>query len=400
MPDEETNLTGGDEAFLDSPGYQNTEGSPAAEETGSDDASQETDTATAAESDDAQGQVSDEDQAEEATEESGESPESDSADETEKLIQQFAKETGLDPEDPGQRKTLKRLADKEAHILRQSELIKQLKSSAPEELTDAEKEIFDAYKDDEEKEPETRGQPQADDSKPLQATWESAADAYKAQVKAWEKAQKTNDFSDVNKVDNAMFESRMTTPATKAYLRGISQELLQEVFGEILPDIQDTVQARRADNAREWAIASLSKQKGFEDIQTLFKVDGDDPVVVNGNKWPNNPMNRIFAQHPEINDLYVTHHNGKRLSDTDALRLSMMKQFRMLHKIHKGGKIGPKVAKKLVEAGAAMEERKRSDKVRQELNKGPGARQGQKEESYGQTLAKAGRGGAQSLSDL
>ena len=392
MP-EPQEMDSGDAAFLSSEGYSRVEDAPAA-----DDATEEAEPVQTDEGDtpESEQETSEEEEAETATADASDS----SGDELERLVQQFAKETGLDPQDSGQRKTLDRLAHKEQHIHTLEAQIRDSKSDALEDdgLSDAEREIAESYKDKEPPKEDTASEGEKGDA-PLFTKWNGPDDAYKALATAWDKAGKEKDFSGVNEVEQNIFSARLQ--ASQPFLNAIIEKALQQQFGELMPDIEATVQTRRADNAREWALTKLSKEESYANIGDVFKEDADaEPVKLDGEDVGNSPLNRILASNPEIMDINVTHFKGKPLSETDSLRFTYLRRFRMIGNIHNRGKIDSKRAKKLVDAGAKMEQRNRDDKVRQQLNKGPGARSEATEESYGQTLAKASRGGAGSLSDL
>lgn len=391
MP-EPQEMDSGDAAFLNSEGYKRVEGASAA-----DDATEEAEPVQTDEGDEPESEqeTSEGETAETETAEASDS----SGDEIEQLIQKFAEETGLDPQDSGQRKTLDRLAHKEQHIQTLEAQIRDSKSDAQDDgLSDAEREIAESYKDEELPKEDTPSEGEKRDA-PLFTKWKGPDDAYKALATAWDKAGKEKDFSGVNEVEQNIFMARLGD--SKGFLQSIVREAIQQQFGEMMPDIEATVQTRRADNAREWALTKLSQEKGYANINEVFKEDPDaESIKLDGDDVGNSALNRILASNPEIMDINVTHVNGKPLSETDALRFTYLRRFRMIGNIHNRGKIDPKAAKKLVDAGAKMEERKRHDKVRQQLNKGPGARSEATEESYGQTLAKASRGGAASLSDL
>lgn len=396
-------LDDGFDAFLNGPNYSKepVQSTPAGEEEKAEETVETQEAESSPQEDEQEQQGTDAASEDDATDSEAETAATEVSDaEVERLIEQFAKETGLDPKDSGQRKTLNRLAQKEVHILRQQNRIRELEgdTAQPDKgATSAEEEIFSQYKD-EKPQPKEEPSRSQDGDKPLWETWTSVADPYKAVAKAWEKVQKENDFSDVNKVDQALFSARLLS--STPYIQQIAERVIQNTFGELMPDIEATVRSKRSDSAREWAINALSNEKGYEDIDGLFKEDGDGALVIDGQKYPNSPLNRILKDNPEIMDIHVTEHNGKFLSEADSLRLTFMKRFRAVSKLHKMGKIDSKQARDLVDAGARMGKRAETEKVRQGMNRGSGAGQKQKDKTYGQYLAEASRGGAQSLSDL
>jgi hypothetical protein len=393
-PQEQEPLDTGDAAFLSSKGYNSVDDAPAA-----DDATEEAEPVQADEGDkpeSEQQETGEEGEAETTTAEASDS----SGDEIEQLVQQFAKETGLDPQDPSQRKTLDRLAHKEQHIHTLEAQIRDNKQSdaTDDGLTAAEREISDAYKEEDRPKEEPSPEGEKADA-PLYTKWKGPADAYKALAVAWDKAGTHQDYSELNEVDQNIFSARLQ--ASQPFLTRVVNSVLQQQLGELMPDIQASVQTGRADKAREYALTKLSQEEGYANINEVFREDPDaEPIMLDGDKVGNSPLNRILASNPEIMDIHVTHINGKPLSETDSLRLTYLRRFRMIGNNHNRGKGDSQRAKKLVDAGAKMAERTRHDKVRQELNRGPGARSEAKDESYGQTLARASRGGAASLSDL
>jgi len=324
----------------------------------------------------------------------------DAPDRVEQLIQQFAKETGLNPNDPGQRKTLKRLADKEAFIEQQKATIKDLESkvSKPDEdaLTEFERKLF---KDDEPKKDE-EAKPIADSrDEPVLPQWDTPEQAYKAQVVAWEKMQQ-GDFSAIADVDNRMFGLRLQ--GSEPYLKQAFANFLEETIGPILPDMHQAVSERRGQQALNTAVAEVSKQKGYEDVKSLYTPVSDEPLITpDGTELQNTPINRVLQENPEIRDIRVTHTpSGKPLSPQDALTATRMAQLRVAYRAWKRSSSDAKTIEKAFTAGKKANKRDQSDKVRQGLNSGPGARKQTEKQTLGQELLRASRGDQESLSDL
>lgn len=308
--------------------------------------------------------------------------------EVEALIQEYAKEHGVDPNDPDQRRHLKRLADKEFFIRSLQTKLEELKGQLQtgsekgkpgareevEHLTAFERTLLAPEGTGEAGAQGEAGQPAA--TKPGAASpkgigdigdsWTSPRDACKAEADAWAEG----DFDKVHDVQTAVFFRRFLGIGVPAIEKIIAAKL-QEFGLRELGDVRSAVRERKQAGNREFAIAELGKVAEFKAvIPMLFEATEGPPVAFDGKNFPNNPLNRILAEHPEIMDI--------RAEDADpdtAERLTYIKQYRAAARILKRqqGAIEPGKAKELVEAGAKMHQREQEDRARQGINAGPGA---------------------------
>jgi hypothetical protein len=310
----------------------------------------------------------------------------------EKLIEQFAKETGLNPKDPNQRKTLKRLADKELFIQKlQADHAAQKQASqpgaqtGPELLTAFEKELAAESGQKEGEQP----QPAATDPTKqagTQATTAAAPQGYGDVGDAWKtpedslsalnEAWAANDLKKVHEVEMARFRRNFDSGIAPQLLNYVNQLLdkrfqgfVEKDLGDIVPEVRRGVTERRAAESREFAIGELRKA-GAEDIEKLFEAEDGPPITYEGEQFPNTPLNRILAKHPELMRIQETHADPAK-----AERRTFISRYKLAYQIYKQGAAGvpAATAKQLVDAGREAKERETADRTRQGINAGPGA---------------------------
>ena len=306
------------------------------------------------------------------------------------LIQQYAKETGLNPDDPNQRKTLKRLADKELFI--QKLQAGQPAAAQPTDTGTTGPELLTAFEQElaaETAAPEKPGeQPQA--GKPAETAapakpateagrygdigddWKAPEDSLKAINDAWA----DNDLKKVHEIEMARLRRNFDTGIAPQLLQFVQHMLDQRLqgfvkdnLGDVVPEVRRTINERRVAEDREFAIEELRKA-GAGEIDKLFTAEDGPPITYEGQEFPNTPLNRILAKHPEIMRITETHSDPSK-----AQRKTYISRYKLAYQIYKQGAAGVPVAiaNKLVEAGRESKERESNDRARQTLNAGKGA---------------------------
>lgn len=292
------------------------------------------------------------------------------------LINKFAKDhPNLDPTTPEGLKILNRMANQEKYI-------RELKSKAasPQDgLTEWERSLL---------KPVAAAQPETTQAKPEAAAtpvtgaqpyfdgdpgvaWKGPADAYNELSAAWSKTDAAGnpmpDHAAINRIDLGIFERRASE---MGYVKAprvaqLIEQAIQERLGDVLPNIRETVQSQRTQANKEFAVAELSKSADWANVAELETVDSKDPLVFEGESFPNTPLNRILATNPEILDINVKHKDA----DT-AERLTYLARFRAAARIAKTGQADAGKVKQALEAGAKQRDRELGDRVRQSLNGG------------------------------
>lgn len=293
------------------------------------------------------------------------------------LIQMFANETGLNPEDPGQRKTLKRLADKELFIRKLQADNEVLKGTAAHPTTDGPDLMTTFEKEQLAAEAEPNGQPGSgqQEAAPAPAAaeyryndvgdeWKSPDESLTALNEAW----RDGDLQKVQDVEVARLR-RNFDQAIAPQLLAFIDKMLSDKFGDVVPEVRRNVAERRLSDSREFAVDQL-REAGASDIDQLFVEEDGPPIKFDGAEFPNTPLNRILAQHPEI---MTVQGRGK---DRDAIEKStFMARYRLAYRIFRqqAGAVPADAAKRLVEAGAELKAHNANDRARQTINSGSGA---------------------------
>jgi hypothetical protein len=307
------------------------------------------------------------------------------------LIEQFATETGLDASDPNQRKTLKRLADKEIFIRKLQQDNESLKTStandksAPEFVTEFEKELLSEHTSDTAAPPATQEKVVPIDAGKTPApaaaeppkygdigdAWKTPEDSLTALNEAWTK----NDLKAVHQIEVARqlrtFDTQIA-PALLAHIGRMFEARLQgfaeKDLGDVVPEFRRNAAEKRVSESREFAIDQLRKA-GANDIDELFAVEDGPPIKFNGQEFPNTPLNRLLVKHPEIMQITATHTDLQK-----AERSTFIARYRLAHQIYKQSKggVAADTAKALVEAGRTAKNRETADRTRQGINAGSG----------------------------
>lgn len=295
------------------------------------------------------------------------------------LVQKWIKRAGLDPADPKDAKTLKSLLDQEQYIAK----LKGGKGEEPEQggaLTEFERELL--------KQPGEQDQQAAAAAKndgdaaaagaptelynDVGKDWQSEADAFGALNEAWTEAAEKGDFRKVNAVDAAIFTRRFDAvglPRVVAVVSEMLDRFAKQHLGDVIPAVRQNIEQTRRSNATEFAYQQLEKTPGFENVRDLTKEEDGQPVVINGQKFKNTPLNRILAANPDILDIRREHPDPEV-----ADRLTYLARLRMVHRIYGSEQIQREKAGKLVKKGEQIAETAaRKDRIRQGLNGGRGA---------------------------
>lgn len=306
------------------------------------------------------------------------------------LMEQYAQETGLNKDDPNQRKTLKRLVDKELFIRQLQASNKSAAEQAkaldkgPELLTAFEKELAAETTAEAGKGPTQAGEearpPAAGEKKEAEPfryndagdDWKSPEDSLHALNEAWAE----NDLKQVHEIEMARLRRNFDSGIAPQFLRFIEKMvesrlngLMERDLGDIVPEVRRSVSDRRAAESREFAIDELRKA-GAADIEKLFENEDGPPIEYEGQQFPNTPLNRILAKHPEILRIMETNPDPAK-----AERKTFIARYKLAYRIFKSGAAGvsAETAKKLVEAGRESAERDSNDRARQSINAGSGA---------------------------
>jgi hypothetical protein len=327
------------------------------------------------------------------------------------LLQQFAKRTGLDPNDPGQKKTLDTLVAKEKYI---QELQGKLKASdvaaqadQPQPLTKFEQEQIQAAEAAAAAQQGKQGQapqmPNVGQYNDVGAQWQSPSDAYQDLSRAWSHAQETGDFRPVVATEAALYERRFDAigmPKVQALVAAQMNQFFEQHFGTMMPMLQEQAAMAQSAAAEEFAFHELEGTDSYKDIRALNQEQEGPPLTVNGEQYRNTPLNRILAENP-----WIMHIKRDAPDPQVADRLTYLARLKAAHSIHSKGRISAQAAKALVDAGSQQEQRRAQDAVRQSLNKGGTPSKGldkggAKPKSYMEELMGVGSDGPMSFSDL
>ncbi|HUT24223.1 MAG TPA: hypothetical protein VM492_07785 [Sumerlaeia bacterium] len=299
------------------------------------------------------------------------------------LIEQFAKEMGLDLNDQNQRKIAKRLADKESFIRRQKSELASLKKGGerePDYMAEFDKSL---------KEPETRAEGSegkdrtAADAKPTETPaedqprrfgdigdgWTKPEDAYTQLNEAYA----NGDFRTVHQVDTALFVRRahaILIPEIVSML----EKRLERMKETDLGDFRKVAEERSHEDARDYAIGKIREIPKFsKSIDALFEVQEGDDIEFEGQKYDNTPFNQIIAKFPNLRFIQVADKDPSK-----ALKKTYFAKFLEAAKIHdqllQGGNIKAGQVKALLDDAAKnAKQRDAQTRVRQGLNAGSGA---------------------------
>jgi hypothetical protein len=317
------------------------------------------------------------------------------------LIQQFAKEHGLDLNDPNQRKIAKRLADKEVHIQKltakaaaaseqpdyYAQYAKELEGGSGE-TTAAPKEESGEKRAPQTQPADTEGQVDAPEFVKLARSWKNLTEPYTALNQAYA----DGDFQKAAETDNGLHFQRtlaITVPIVEELVERRIKKLMAEDLGDFVPSARQAAQERKEDEAWDHAKSSLLKHEDFKELAPkLFKAEEGPEIEIAGEKVENSPLNRILKQFPRLLNIKQEH------KDPDKARkltfYSILLEAANIYKEFEKKGIPPEKAKELMDAGAKIQEREEQGRVRQGLNAGAGSTglaKGKPQQSWAEQVA-------------
>lgn len=310
------------------------------------------------------------------------------------LIAKFAKDhPQLDPANPDHLKILNRMANQEKYIRGLKAKVAQTQDG----LTEFErKTLASEAPAAETKQATTETKLVTDAGDDIGAKWTKPEDAITELGEAWIKG----DVAMVNRIELGILKRRANALGflTQSQAKEMVEQEIQERLGDVLPRVRENVQKERTQENKEFALAELEKLSDYAGIRDLEKEIDGEPLLFEGQRFPNTPLNRILMEHPEILDINVRHEDP----DT-ADRLTYFARFRMAYRISKSGQIDAGKAKQILTAATKMAERSSNDRTRQALNSGSGATglpNGKKTGSFVQDHLLNGEGSTSSFSSL
>lgn len=324
--------------------------------------------------------------------------------EVEALVEQFAKEHGLDPTnlDPTQRNLLKRLADKEAYV----RYLDTAKPAAPAAALAREMSAFErsllgdeAEKPAEVAKPAAAAEPPKPEPQPAPQTgfgdigdkWAAEPNPEVAAYNDWNQALADGDFARLSQINRAIFRRNFVAdalPAIQKMSEEIASRVIQEQLGDVMPDIRRTSEVQRDVDYRNQAVAELRKDRELGPvIDDLYRPQSEQKIMVHGQQVADTPLNRILLENPWIAE---TTFPGKNERATE-LRTTY-KQLEIVARLYLHGKtngpgatpqqpsngngktpVAPDTAQQLLEEGRKIGERTAQDRLRQGINAGASA---------------------------
>lgn len=298
----------------------------------------------------------------------------------------------LDPSNPEDLKTIRRMAEQERYIAKlkggkvdepaaeegEEEQATDEESQSEVKLTEFERELLnisdEPKKTEEKQESKVNDKPQPQGQSPNFDHWRDPRDAYQDLTNAWSEAQqavaegKPPDFQKINQIESALFGRRLEAMGLPEMMQQVAKHVLQQELGDVIPDVRQSATLNRIASTKEFAIQQLKKTEGYEGIERMFVATDGPPIKIEGDEYPDTPFSRAVAKAPWILDIRKQDPSGDR---TKSDRLTMIARIRAAHDVLKTGVTG-KAAKKLVEAGAKLAGRAGADPARQGLNSGSG----------------------------
>lgn len=284
---------------------------------------------------------------------------------------ELAAEYSLDPQNPAHRKVLAVLAKQNAQTSTEADTADVL------ELTEFERQHLEPAPPADTPDPTKTDSTAAAGEKPLEPgkfgdigdAWETPADALQQESDEW--AKDTPDLKKIAEIRAANFRRQLA--GHQGMVQFMIAQVLKSELGDLPQQMKASQQRQRSDNNYNFALAELSKAKGFEDVPKLFERQGDAKVKFKGVEYPDTPANRILAENPEILDIQVKH------ADPDtAERLTEMARLRHMHKLHRLKQQAKKSlpadkAAAIFDSGQQAATKNPADRTRQSFNAGRGA---------------------------
>lgn len=278
------------------------------------------------------------------------------------ILKHLAKQEALDLSDPRDFKVARMIAEKENRI-RELQLA--------QEPTEEARNYLDAFRDP--ARPET---PAQNGYVPQQVPPEQTQPEYRQLADKWgDEAAFYSDFMDAmemnespekpKRLSNVLF-GVMDVAMRSQHLPAILHMVNQIIDHRVGPAVQQADEVRQGQMIRE-TVDTLAKQKGFEDIETLFEPASDGVLEYNGNRIADTWVNRAVIAVPDILDIKVG--DGK---SAESKRMTTAKQYAAAFQVMRMLRTNSSdttAVNRGVTAGLAIERSKR-DPVRQALNAG------------------------------
>lgn len=164
-----------------------------------------------------------------------------------------------------------------------------------------------------------------------------------------------------------------------------AQQIVQQQFGPLLPTLQQQAREAQANEALEFAVGEL-EARGVAGIREMFIPVDDSAIEADGKRWANTPMNQALTKYPFLRQIQVQH-----ADPTTARRLTLIARYEAAAMMPRTAAPGPPVVPAepvapaaptgipadqvaaLIQSGRTLAEREQADRVRLGLNAGPGA---------------------------
>lgn len=295
----------------------------------------------------------------------------------------LAKEYGLDPNNPRDRKIIDRMLEDakirtiaEKRVVDGQDYIKKLqeKVSQGDYFSQLERKLFQPQEKKEPPQTSTpqQAQQQGDRSQPQAMKWndgfdhwQSPKDAQREYAKAWEEG-------DEDKAGNIQLaiNNRWYRDAVDPYVRDLIRREIESRVGPVLQKDHRLQQQQDEEDSRFEALEALKQDSDMAKLlDEMFENDGST-VDLNGQKVPGNAIWKMLKENPWIMDINV---NGKTPKDT--FRATWGKRYLTMAQLHMRAKqqatISTEKGKEIFESGAKTAKNQvEQDRIRQSMNKG------------------------------
>lgn len=158
---------------------------------------------------------------------------------------------------------------------------------------------------------------------------------------------------------------------------------IQQQFGHILPTLQQQAAEQQANEILEFAVGEL-EARGVAGIREMFSPTDDTVIEADGGRWANTPMNRAMATYPILRQIQVQHPDR-----TTARKLTSIARYELAARLMAAATapvptaqspapttpvaatgITPEQAQALVQAGREQAQREEQDRIRAAMNGG------------------------------
>lgn len=161
---------------------------------------------------------------------------------------------------------------------------------------------------------------------------------------------------------------------------------IQQQFGHILPTLQQQAAEQQANEILEFAVGEL-EARGVAGIREMFSPTDDTVIEADGGRWANTPMNRAMATYPILRQIQVQHPDR-----TTARRLTSIARYELAARLMAAVPAPVPTAQSsppatpaatsgmtadqvqaLIQSGRELAEREQLDRARYGINAGSGA---------------------------